>query len=137
MNIQLHTNSDDIDIADFVKKINPEIIVMKSGNILDLIKDYEIFIILNMSTTILEAQISNKPTISLFVTERGFGISKIFESNSCISVIDSDFEKIFSRLLNDESFKNNLIHNGTQFSQKYLSNQQSSSKHLLSFLESF
>jgi hypothetical protein len=135
--IKLHPSPDDVDITNFVEKINPEIIVIKSANVLELIKNCEIFITLNMSTTILEAQISNKPTISLFVTERGFGISKIFESNSCISVIDSDFEKIFSRLLNDESFKNNLIHNGTQFSQKYLSNQQSSSKHLLSFLESF
>lgn len=135
--IKLHPNPNEIDITNFVHAINPEITVIKFGNVLDLIKNCEIFITLNISTTILEAQISKKPTISLFVTERGFGRSELFKSGSCISVSINDFENIFTKLINDIDFRNNTIHKGQIFSNSYLSNQGTSSKKLINFLEYF
>lgn len=135
--IKLHPHFNEIDITNFVHKINPEITVIKYGNVLDLIKDCELFITLNISTTILEAQIFNKSTMSLFVTDRGFGCSEIFKSGSCISVLRNDFEKIFTRLINDKRFRNESIRCGQQFSHSYLSYQGSASQKLIDFLEKF
>jgi hypothetical protein len=134
--IKLHPTFDDDNITDFVHKINPEIIIIKSGDVLDLIKNCEFLITLDMSTTILEAQILNKPALSMFVTDRKFGISEVFKSASCISVTN-DLEKILIKLINNDQFKNDLISNGKKFSQKYLSHQGTSSKNLISFLEDF
>jgi len=135
--IKLHPHYNEIDITDFVHKINSDITVIKYGDVLDLIKDCELFVTLNISTTILEAQISKKPTISLFVTDRGFGCSEIFKSGSCISVMRNSFEKTLTRLINDDHFRNESISRGQQFSDSYLSNQGSASQKLINFLENF
>ena len=135
--IKLHPNPDDIDITKFVQKINPDISVVKYGDVFDLLKNCEIFLTLNTSTTILEAQICKKPTISLSVVERGFGNPEIFKSKSCLSIKIDDFEQIFSKLDKDEVFKKNVISNGYEFSKEYLSNQGTASEHLLKFLEKF
>ncbi len=135
--IKLHPNPDDIDITDFVQKIDPTITIIKSGNVFDLLKDCEIFVTLDTSTTILEAQISHKPTMSLFVTDRKFGISEIFKSGSCLSVIDNNFEMNFKNLINDEKFRSNLIRCGDKFAHNYLANQGTASKKLILFLEKF
>ena len=134
--IKLHPTFDDDNIADFIHKINPKIIIIKSGDILDLIKNCELLITLDMSTTILEAQIAKKPALSMFITDRKFGISEVFKSASCISVTN-DFEKILTKLISNVQFKNELISNGKKFSQKYLSHPGTSSKNLISFLEDF
>jgi hypothetical protein len=78
----------------------------------------------------------NKPALSMFVTDRKFGISEVFKSASWISVTN-DLEKILIKLINNDQFKNDLISNGKKFSQKYLSHQGTSSKNLISFLEDF
>ena len=135
--IKLHPSPDDIDVTDFVQKIDPSITVIKSGNVFDLLKDCEIFVTINISTTILEAQICNKPTMSLFVTDRKFGISEIFKSDSCISMTDHDFEMNLTNLINDQKLRNSLIDRGDKFAHSYISNQGTASKKLILFLESF
>lgn len=135
--IKLHPHPNEIDITDFVHKINPNITVVKYGDVLDLLKNCEIFLTLNTSTTILEAQTCNKPTISLLVTERELGNSEIFKSKSCINIKINNFEQVFSKLIEDDVFKKTTISKGSQFSKEYLSNQGTASIHLLNFLEKF
>ena len=137
MIIKLHPSPDEIDITDFVHQLNAEIIVVKAGNILDLMKNCEVFITLNTSTTILESQICKKPVISIFVTDRGFGNAEVFKSKSCVQISIDEVEDMLLKLFNDDTFKKKIIEAGKKFSDKYLYNQGNSSQHLLTFLEKF
>lgn len=137
MIIKLHPSPDEIDITDFVHQLNTEIIVVKAGNILDLMKNCEVFITLNTSTTILESQICKKPVISIFVTDRGFGNAEVFKSKSCVQISTDEVEDMLLKLSNDATFKKKIIETGKKFSDKYLYNQGNSSQHLLTFLEKF
>ena len=132
--IKLHPQPFEIDITDIAKKIDSRIIVVKAGDITPLIKSCEVFIITDISTTILEAQILGKPVIS-FKTRNHLGISKITDSNSCLSATQDNFEKVLTQILTDNDLKLKIIDSGFEFSKNYLSKVGSASKNLLSFLE--
>jgi hypothetical protein len=137
MIIKLHTNPDEIDITNFVHQINPEITVVKAGNILDLMKNCTVFITLNSSTTLLESQICMKPSISVSVTDRGFDNSIVYKSKSCVQVNNDEIEDVLLKLFNDDTFKKKIVEEGTKFSHKYLHYRGNSSKRLLEFFEKF
>lgn len=132
--IKLHPQPNDFDITDFVKNIDPKITVLKSGDISPLIELCDVFIVIDISTTILEAQIHEKPVIA-FRTRDHLGISEFIKSNSCISATANDFENLFTRVLTDKKFKQEVIGRGTKFCKNYLSNIGSASENLLHFLE--
>lgn len=132
--IKLHPQPDEFDITDLAKKIDPRIIVIKAGDITQLIKSCEVFITIDISTSILEAQILEKPVIS-FKHRTHLDTPEIIKSNSCISATMDDFEKILTQILTDKKFKDELIERGIEFSTNYLSNMGSASQHLLDFLE--
>ena len=127
----------EIDITHLTKDFGSKIKVIKSGDILDLIQSCEVFLSLDFSTTIMEAQILNKPTISIMVKNWKFGNLEIFERNACLKINIDEFEKTLFEILNNSISKNTLISNGTKFVEYYLSNHGNSTKNLLSFLEKF
>lgn len=135
--IKLHPSLVDFDIEPFVKKISPEIMVIKSGSIFPFIEDCEVLITFDLSTTILEAQIFDKPTISIHLKDYGFGESEIFRTKSCASVTMDNFDYTLQKILNDDNFKLQLIHNGKKFLDYYLSNKGNSSEQILKFLNEF
>ncbi len=132
--IKLHPQPNELDITDFVKNINPKITVLKSGDISPLIESCDVFIVMDISTTILEAQIHEKPVIA-FRTRDYLGVSEFIKSNSCISTTVDDFESLFTRVLTDEKFKHEVIERGTKFYKNYLSNPGTASENVLHFLE--
>lgn len=132
--IKLHPHPDEFDLTDLAKKIDPRIIVIKTGDIIPLIKLCEVFITIDISTTILEAQILEKPVISFKLRDH-FGMSEPIKSNSCASTTIDDFESILTRILTDKKFKLEVIERGTMFARRYLSNIGTASKSLLDFLE--
>ena len=56
---------------------------IKTGDIIPLIKNCELLITFDLSTTILEAQILKKPVLSISLRDYGFGKSKIFLRDTC------------------------------------------------------
>ncbi len=132
--IKLHPSLVDFDIESFVKKINPKILVIKSGSIFPFIENCEVLITFDLSTTILEAQIFNKPAISIRLKDYGFGESEIFKTKSCVSITMDNFDDTLHKILNDENFKLQIIQNGRSFLDHYLSNKGNSSVKLLQFL---
>lgn len=132
--IKLHPSMVDFDIESLARKISDKIIVVKSGSIFPLIRNCKTLITFDLSTTILEAQILQKPAISIDLKNYGFGESKIFESKSCLNIKISDLEKTLKEILNNPSFRKNLIKNGNVFVDAYLVNKGSASKHILNFL---
>ena len=133
--IKLHPDPYELDITSFVKKIDPKIRVIKTGNISDLIKTCDVLVTNDVSTVILEGQIFEKPVIS--VSARNYSIGddncSFFKSKSCVRTELQNFEMDFNRLLQDPEFKREMIKKGKKFVNDYLSNQGSASRKLIEF----
>ena len=134
--IKIHPFEDEEYVTELVKKLNPKIKVIKKGDIIPLIKSCEVFIALDMSTTILEAQLLKKPVISINTGKVPYNDeSSIFKSNSCDRVKIEEFEKTITKIIHDNDYKLDLIRRGTDFFNEYVSNQGNASKKLFSCLE--
>jgi len=133
--IKLHPDPSELDISSFVKKIDPKIRVIKTGNISDLIKSCELLVTIDISTTMLEAQMFGKPVISVSVKNYNIGDDNcsFFKSKSCIRTELQNFEVNFNRLLQDHEFRRETISNGKKYVNDCLSNQGSASRKLIEF----
>ena len=133
--IKLHPSLDEIDITNMVKENHPQAKIIKYGNIIDLIKSCEIFITIDISTTMLEAHIYRKPIISVTVKSYAFGNSSIFNSDSYIRTNLDNFENTFNQLLNNSDLKNRLIVAGNEYLSNYIYFQNSSSEKFIEMLD--
>ena len=133
--IKLHPGQESLDLTKLAKEIDPTIMVVKGQGIIPLIKNCDIFLTIDISTTILEAQILKKPVVSIrFNNAPIWEDCSVFSSNSCIRIDLKDFENVFNRLLNDEEFRNTVLENGTKFIDEFITNQGFASEKLTSFL---
>ena len=135
--IKLHPSLVDFDVESLAKKINPAILVIKSGSIFPFIENCEVLITFDLSTTILEAQIFGKPTISIHLKDYGFGEPEILKTKSCANVTMNNFDEILHKILNDDNFKLQITQNGKDFLNYYLANKGNSSEQILKFLNDF
>ena len=133
--IKLHPSHVETDITKVAKEINPEIIIVKSGNILPLIKYCEVVVVIDISTVIGESQILKKPVISVSTKDYGFDDSSVFKLNPYIKTNIDNFEILLNRILTDVDFKKQLVSDGSKYVNNYFSNQGIASEKLLSFLE--
>jgi len=135
--IKLHPFQDELNITDLVKEIDPKITIVKTGNIIPLIKYCEVLIVTDISSVILEAQIFEKPVISISIKDYGFGDPEVYTSNSCICTDLENFEKILNSTLNNIEFRKSIITKGNKFVEDSLSNRGTATETLLSFLKNF
>ena len=119
--VKIHPYSEQEDLSVVIKKINPKIIVLKNHKIIDLIKSCELFITLDLSTTILEAQILEKPVISINVRDAGLGNPSIFKNESCIQVNLDNFENEFQKILSNKEYREYIVKRGNNFVNQYIS----------------
>ena len=133
--IKLHPDPSELDLTSFVKKIDPKIRVIKTGDISDLIRSCDVLVTIDISTVTLEAQIFEKPVISVSVKNYKIGDDNcsFFKSKSCIRTELQNFEMNFNRLLQDKEFKSETINRGKKYVNDCLSNQGSASRKLLEF----
>ena len=133
--IKTHPSPDELDPSFIAKQINSKIKVIKEGNISPLIRSCDLMIVTDLTSTILDAHILERPVILLSVKDNGWGIPTAFKNNSCLV---TDLEKLdddLKSVLNNERVRNQLIINGTKSSKEYLSHQNNGSKELIKFLE--
>lgn len=128
--IKLHPDPHELDITDLVHETNESIEVIKNGNIQDLLRKCELLITIDVSTTILEAQILEKPTVSISVKDYSVDEDNcsVFTSQSCIRTKIDNLENILGKILSDQNFKNTLIQNGNKYVNDYVYNQGTASK---------
>ena len=133
--IKLHPDPSELDITPFVKKIDPKIQVIKAGSISDLIRTCDTLVTIDISTVTLEAQIFEKPVISVSVKNYNIGDDNcsFFKSKSCIRTELQNFDMNFNRLLQDQEFKHETINRGKKYVNDCLSNQGNASRKLLEF----
>ena len=134
--IKLHPDPNDLDISSYIKDEFPNVKVMKTANMKELIQNCELFLCIDLSTTIVEAQLLQKPTISISIKENlGLSKSQIFEY--CVRTSTNNLDNYFTKILNDSQFKKNLILDGNKFLNDYLSTKTSASKNFINFLNNF
>ena len=110
--------------------------LVKSGNIVDLIKTCSMLITIDISTVILDAQILKKPTILILVKDILQKESEIVKSNSFIDIKNiEEFENVFLQLISDNKFREDQIDSQSKFLHKYLSNLGNASEKFLNYLE--
>ena len=124
-------------IIDLIKKIDPQIEIVLDTDLVKLINSSELLITFNNSTIALESMILNKPTISL-QTDKWAEESEITKKHGVISISKiEDIEPTINRILNDSSFKSEVLKNSEIFVEEYFSNRGTASKSLAKFLEKF
>ena len=141
--VKLHPSPEEYDPSKILRKINPEIEIIKTGNIAELIKKCILFIVIDVSTSIIDAHLLRKPVLSVAVWRtfptaiRSPGLPTVLKNNSCAIADISSFENIFYQMINDDEFRNKIIKNANKSIQKYISFPYNGATTLLTFLEKF
>jgi hypothetical protein len=115
-----------------IKKINPNIVVKRTGSFYQYAKDCELLICIDMSTAILDAMLLKKPIISVLIADKD-SPSTIFQKNYVLKTTMENFEKTLIHSL-DDKFKIFCIAQGEKFIHNYMLNHGTSTKSLLNFL---
>ena len=135
--IKLHPSPDEFDPTQIVKEINPEIKIVKTGKISQLIKNSSIVVVIDESSAIIDAHLLGKPVLSVAVKAEEYGIPTVLKNNSCIMTNRESFDKDFFRVMNDKVHRETIIENEKKSTQNYISFQKNGAKMILSFLEKF
>lgn len=132
--IKIHPSPDEFDPSYLVQQIDPRIKVVKTGDIASLISNCELFIAIDASTVILDAQLFKKPVISVAVKDSDYGIPSILQ-DGCLFIDIEDFEGTLRQVLDDDKFRSTIIDKGTRYVNEYLANQGCASTIVLDFVE--
>ena len=130
--IKIHPSPDEFDPTELIKSIDPNIQVIKTGGISEIIKNCSLMIVIDFSSVILDAYLLKKPIISIPVKNNGYGLPKAFVNNSCMIENLETLENSINNLLKNDNSE--LIKNATISGQNYMSNLGNASEQLLRFL---
>ena len=112
----------------------PNVKILKHAEILDLLLLSKIVISVGNSSSIFEAQILEKPVISVIVDHDVYGSPKSV-SRSCIEIKINDFEENFSKLINDSQLYQQVIQNANNELKENFSDIGQSAKKILDSLK--
>jgi len=125
------------DIEKLVKKVDPNIQITYSHNLLNVLNSCDLVITTNNSTIAIEAMMLNKPVISL-QTQDSFLEEQIAKMNAVLSVNSiSDIEPKIKQLLEDTNLQKQLLTNSRIFLDYHFANQGTASKQLSNILDDF
>tara|TARA_B100001540_G_C15816913_1_gene648168 strand:+ start:13552 stop:15426 length:1875 start_codon:yes stop_codon:yes gene_type:complete len=130
--IKTHPSPDEFDPTKILEKINPNIQIIKSGNISNLIKNCSLMIVIDFSSVILDSHLMKKPVISISVKNNGYGSPTAFSNASCITSNVENLENNIRIIL--EKKYSEQVQNGLNSATDYITNIGCSSEKLLSFL---
>ena len=108
--------------------------IFKSGDVSDLIMDSNLVVSVGVSSGILESQVVEKPVISINVDYDIYGPTKYIPS-SCPHIQVTEFENIFSKLVDEPQMIDELIQKGKSSINDSISNIGNSSKILFDTLD--
>ena len=134
--IKLHPFQEEQDIKKMVAGLGEQITLTNRGNIEDLIKSCDIFLVNDFSTTMLDAMIIGKPVIAIQTKNRHMKVKpKIFTTGCCVECNINTLEKEIKEIL-DTNKRERMIEKGNEYVKKFVSNQGNSSEKLLELLSS-
>ena len=134
--VKLHpyeiTNNED----KLCKEIDPEIKVIKKGNIISLVNSCSVLISLgtSLSTAILEAHILQKPVLRIPFAE-WMGKPDLFRKQLCFNTNEEEFAETFKKIYEDETFHNKVIKIGHEFLNEYLANKGNAAENIAYYIK--
>lgn len=136
--IKLHPAQTYYDIKPLIREIDPSIPIYQNQNIIDLIESCDVMISLSYSTALLDAMILGKPTMLVLIDDQKFEEEILVKRKAtlCVSSID-DLESSLNDLLFNHSVREELIKNGKEFVNEYLTNQGTASERLVNILKNY
>ena len=114
----------------------PSVKILKHAEILDLLLLSKIVISVGITSSIFEAQVLEKPVISVIVDHDIHGSPKSV-SQSCIETKISDFEENFSKLVNDPQSYQQVVQNANNELKKNFNNIDQSTKKIFDNMKNF
>ena len=133
--IKIHPSFHVFDFTEMIKKISPDIEVISTGSIMELINSCDVMIATNYTTAILESYLLQKPVICLPIIDYNLGIPTLFDFNADMIISIEKVQMTLEKLMCDKEFKNKTIQRQNKFVEYYLSNHGNSSKKLLEYIK--
>lgn len=135
--VKLHPGQPTLyDVRPIIHSIDPKISIYKTKDILDLLKNCEVAVFIGPSTSILEAMILDKPTITFRIEPQWYYDDKIFQSGATLLVsTQKEFEIAINEILSNTEFRNKLIQKGKKFVNDYMVNQGNASDIIVSMMK--
>ena len=125
--IKLHPTVDILSIQNKISKKFPSVQVISKGDIDPLIRRCSSLIVTGFSTVIVQAQILQKPVISIPLINYNWGTPSVFKENSCLLIKLEELGDILAKIFSDPSYKSKLITNGNNFLIRCIKNKKNSS----------
>ena len=122
--IKLHPSPDALNVKDIVDKINSQITVVTSGDIGTLIPSCSVLIVLELTTSIIEAQLHHKPVI--FVETINYdsllGRPEVLTSESVEITLIEELENTLKKLFDNDEFRKKSVQKYQKFITNYITN---------------
>ena len=131
--IKQHPSPQEFSLENFVKKINPDITVLSSGDIIPLIKNCKFLVSIGISTVILEALILKKHVLVFKGINYDWGNPSIL--NGCEIIDINNFDEKIKNMISDENFKIKLTKKREKFLKEYVVNLDNSIPITLDFIK--
>ena len=132
--IKIHPYAQSIVEERIAKEIDPNISIIKKGDMISLIESCELMITLAMTSAILDAQIFEKPVLRIPLTKR-FGAVDTLRASPGLTVPINDFEKTFNKIITSNNFRLQVIKEGKKFVDDCLVNQGNATENITNFLK--
>ena len=122
--IKLHPSPDALNVKDIVHKIDSKITVVTSGDVGTLIPSCSVLIVLELTTSIIEAQLHHKPVV--FVETINYdsllGRPEVLTSKSVEITLIDELENTLKKLFNNDEFRKKSIQKYQNFIVNYITN---------------
>ncbi len=129
--IKLHPRKDYFELASFIRKIDKKVPIYKDQKSIEFLKDCDAVISTNFSTILLEGMILGKPTMWISTQREHLQEEGIIKKKATLFVTNyNEIENCINKLLNDNTFRKDLIDNANKYINEYFSNHGVSSRYL-------
>ena len=132
--IKLHPTVDILNISEIIQKKFPKIQVIQKGDINPLIRKCSSVIVTGYSTVIIQAQILQKPVISIPFIDYNWGNPSVYREKSCLLIEVEQLTGNLKKIASDPVFKKELIKRGNEFIKKCFKNRNESSKMIWNYI---
>lgn len=122
-------------IIDNIEKKFTNIEIVRTGDISNLIKNCSVFLSLSISSTILESQILNKPSLSIQTNYDVWGGPIIIRDNLCKKIQIDQLEIELKKILSDKSSKDENLLLAKKSLNRYLVNHGRATEEFLKLLD--
>jgi hypothetical protein len=125
----MHHNT--VVVEPIIKKTNPEIQIVVSTYLPELIKSADAVITIGLTTFLFDSNIFGKPTLTLVADDQDFlslhssGYTELFTPSEV-----ARFEKFLVDVLNDPNIRDKYIQKETEYVNSYFANQGRASEYL-------